>query len=181
MSTNTQEEEPEKAKERLNMSQPPPGKPPPHSGTPVRRTGQALLDKGNAAIDRAKATRAGAMWARLNAVDFINSAFQFATFAMLCIFPLLVVVAAAAGSDIRKVISTRLGLNPQAAKDVNGLMSSGHQALTSLTVVGIVVLVFSAISIASTLQSWYQKVYDQPPSRDWMRQLVNRLIWWPGS
>lgn len=118
------------------MSQPQPGKPPPHSGTPVRRTGQALLDKGNAAIDRANATRAGAMWARLNAVDFINSAFQFATFAMLCIFPLLVVVAAAAGSDIRKVISTRLGLNPQAAKDVNGLMSSGHQALTSLTVVG---------------------------------------------
>jgi membrane protein len=110
----------------------------------------------------------------------MKSAFQFATFAMLCIFPLLIVIGAALGGDIRKLIITRLGLNPQAAKDVNGLIGSGHQALASLTVLSTVFLVLSAIAIASTLQEWYQKVYDQPPSRDWMRQLVNRLIWVAG-
>ena len=46
----------------------------------MRGKGRALLDKGNAAVGRAKASRAGTFWTRLNAVDFMNSAFQFATF-----------------------------------------------------------------------------------------------------
>jgi membrane protein len=41
-------------------------------------------------------------------------------------------------------------------------------------------LVLSAIGIATNLQLWYQRVYDQPPSRDWMHQLVNRLVWVAG-
>jgi membrane protein len=44
-------------------------------------------------------------------------------------------------------------------------------------VLGVAWLVLSAIGIASTLQAWYQKVYDQPPSQDWLRQLINRIIW----
>jgi membrane protein len=84
------------------MSLPPPGKPMQRSGASMREKGRALIDKGNAVIGRAKATRAGAMWTRLNAVDFINSAFQFATYALLCIFPFMIVVTAAAGDDFRK-------------------------------------------------------------------------------
>lgn len=129
---------------------------------------------------RNEASRAGTLWTRLNAVDFMNSAFQFATYWALCIFPLLVVVTAAAGRNITKTIATRLGLNPQAAKDVDALISSGHQALADLTVFGIVFLVLIAIGIASTLQVWYQKVYDLPPSGDWMHLLVNRLVWVAG-
>ena len=157
-----------------------PGKPAQRSSTSAREKGRALLDKGNAVIDRAKATRAGTMWTRLNAVDFINSAFQFATYALLCIFPLMIVITAAAGGDFRKVIISRLGLNAQAAKDVDGLFASGGQALATVTVLGWVFLVLSAIGIASTVQVWYQRVYDQPPSGDWIRLLVNRLVWVAG-
>jgi hypothetical protein len=139
------------------MSLPPPGKPMQRSGASMREKGRALIDKGNAVIGRAKATRAGAMWTRLNAVDFINSAFQFATYALLCIFPFMIVVTAVAGDDFRKVIITRLGVNPQAAKDVDGLIASGQQALATITVLGSAFLVRSAIGIATNLQLWYQK------------------------
>jgi membrane protein len=162
------------------MSPPPPAKPAKRSAAAIRDKGQNLVGKGNAVIDRAKATRAGTMWTRLNTVDFINSAFQFATYALLCIFPLMIVITAAAGGDFRKVIIARLGLNPQAAKAVDGLFSSGGQALATITVLGWVFLVLSAIGIASTLQAWYQRVYDQPPSGDWIRLLVNRLVWVAG-
>lgn len=162
------------------MSTPSPAKPAKRSAAAIRDKGQALVGKGNAAIDRAKATRAGTMWTRLNTVDFINSAFQFATYALLCIFPLMIVITAAAGGDFRKVIISRLGLSPQAARDVDGLFSSGSQALATITVLGWVFLVLSAIGIASTLQVWYQRVYDQPPSGDWIRVLVNRLVWVAG-
>jgi membrane protein len=163
------------------MSQPPPGKPAQRSGASPRGKGRVFLDKGNAAIGRAKATRAGTMWTQLNAVDFINSAFQFATYGVLCVFPLMIVITAAAGGDFRKVIITRLGLSPPAAKDVNGLISSGSQALATTTVLGGVVLALSAIGIASTLQVWYQRVYDQPPSGDLLRSFINRLVWVAGA
>jgi uncharacterized BrkB/YihY/UPF0761 family membrane protein len=84
------------------------------------------------------------------------------------------------GGNIRKVITVRLGLSPQAAKDVNALITSGHQALTSLTVPGIVFLALSALGISSTLQAWYQKIYDQPPPRDAIRLLVSRAVWVAG-
>jgi membrane protein len=159
------------------MSQPPPAKPAKRPVASIREKGQALAGKGNAALDRAKATRAGTFWTQLNTVDFINSAFQFATFAALCIFPLLIVVSAALGGNAKKVITVRLGLNPQAAKDVGALLSSGHQALSGLTVPGIVFLVLSAIGISSTLQAWYLKVYDQPPPRNALRLLWSRTAW----
>ena len=163
------------------MSSPPADEPAHRSGAPARERGRALLGKGNAAIVWAKATPAGILWTRLNAADFINSAFQFATYALLCIFPFMIVVTAAAGGSFRKVLIARLGLNPQAATDVDALIASGSQALASLTVLGIAFLTLSAIGIATNLQAWYQKVYDQPPPPgDWMRPLLSRLVWVAG-
>jgi membrane protein len=162
------------------ISPPPPGKPAHSSGSSTRDKGRALLGKGNAAISWAMATRAGTLWTRLNAVEFMNSAFQFAAYALLCIFPFMIVVTAAAGDSFRNVIIARLGLNPQAAKDVDAIIASGSQALASLTVLGIAFLALSAIGIATNLQTWYQKVYDQPPSGDWMRALLNRMAWVAG-
>ena len=163
------------------MSSPPADEPAHRSGAPVRERARALLGKGNAAIVWAKATPAGILWTRLNAADFINSAFQFATYALLCIFPFMIVVTAAAGGSFRKVLIARLGLNPQAATDVDRLIASGSQALASLTVLGIAFLTLFAIGIATNLQTWYQKVYDQPPPPgDWMRPLLSRLVWVAG-
>jgi membrane protein len=95
----------------------------------------------------------------------MNSSFAFAALAVVCGFPFFAVVAAATGGDVRQAIIRRMGLNSEAASDVNGLISSGHRAVATLTVFGAVLLVAGAIGMASTLQAWYQKIYDQPPTK----------------
>jgi membrane protein len=52
--------------------------------------------------------------------------------------------------------------------------------VTTLSIIGAAVVLLGAIGIASTLQAWYQRVYDQPPARKLTRQLANRLLWLGG-
>jgi membrane protein len=144
---------------------------------------RALLDKGKGSVERAKTTvgrTGGTLWSRLTAVDFMDSAFSFAALALLCGIPVLVDLDAAVGGSARQTIITRFGLNAQAAKDVDGLFSSGQQAVATLTVIGGLWLVLSAFALASTLQGWYQRVYDQPPPHDWLKPLVSRVVWLVG-
>ena len=139
-----------------------------------------LLEMESHAVEWAKATKAGAFWSRLNAVDFMNSSMQFAVLAMLCLFPFVFFVSAESGGDARHALIARLGLDQNAARDVNQLMSSGSHAVTDLSIVGLALVLLGAISIASTLQLWYQRVYEQPPAPNWARQLANRLLWLGG-
>ena len=158
--------------------------PAPDSATPDARAArsrrQALRDKETAAVQRVKTGTVATMWSDLNAVDFMNSAFQFSALIILCLFPFLVVIQAAAGGNVTHTIIIRLGLNAQAAKDVDGLISSGPQAIRSLTVIGAIVLVLFAVSIPGTLQLWYQRLFDVAPSPQARGQLLIRLIWMAG-
>jgi membrane protein len=146
----------------------------------LRDEERRLLDMESHAVEWAKATTAGAFWSRLNAVDFMNSSMQFAVLAMLCLFPFVFFVSAESGGDARHALIARLGLDQKAARDVNQLMSSGSHAVTDLSIVGLALVLLGAISIASTLQLWYQRVYEQPPAPNWARQLANRLLWLGG-
>jgi membrane protein len=126
---------------------------------------------GGAAVARAKASAPGRYWSHLSAVDFMNSSFAFAALAVLCGFPFLAVIHAAAGADVRQAIITRMGLSPQAARDVNALISSGHRAVATLTALSALLLVVGAVGMAGTLQAWYQRIYDQPPVKGTLRHL----------
>jgi membrane protein len=117
------------------------------------------------------------VWSRLNAVDFMTSSMQFAALAIICLLPFLFFVAAVTGADARRTIVTRLGLDNAAARDVNALIYSSNHALNGLSVLGVAFIVFGALGIASTLESWYQRVYEQPPSPGWVRRNVNRAVW----
>jgi len=139
-----------------------------------------LLEQGSHAYDWVRATAAGTFWSKLNAIDFMNSSLQFAALAVLCLFPFLITVSAESGGDARHALIARLGLDQNAARDVNDLMSSGHHAVTTLSIAGALFVLLGAIGIASTLQVWYQRVYDQPPAQTLYRQLVNRLLWLAG-
>jgi membrane protein len=59
-------------------------------------------------------------------------------------------------------------------------MSPGTHAAAALSVVGAAFVLLGAIGIASTLQSWYQRVYDQPRRHKWTRQVTAQLIWVSG-
>jgi len=141
---------------------------------------QRLLDMESRAVEWVKATTAGTFWSRLNAVDFMNSSMQFAVLAVLCLFPFVFLVSAESGGDARHALIARLGLDQKAARDVNQLMSAGNHAVTDLSIIGVAMVLLGAVGIASTLQVWYQRVYDQPPAPNWARQLANRSIWLGG-
>ena len=74
-----------------------------------------------------------------------------------------------------------MGLNAQAAKDVDALISTGPQTVSALSVLGAIFLVLFAIAIPGTLQEWYQNVYDQPaPHGGAGKQLARKLVWVAG-
>ena len=139
-----------------------------------------LLEQGSHAVDRVRVTTAGTFWSRLNAIDFMNSSLQFAALAVLCLFPFLITVSAEGGGDARHALVARLGLDQEAARDVDKLMSSGSHTVTTLSIVGGALVLLGALGIASTLQVWYERAYDQPPAQNLARQLANRLLWLGG-
>jgi hypothetical protein len=55
---------------------------------------------------------------------------------LVCFFPFLAVVVAATGRNTQQTITDRLGLSGQAAKDVDALISAGHQMVSTLSVLG---------------------------------------------
>jgi membrane protein len=139
-----------------------------------------LVDVEHRVAERIKASTAGSVWSRLNAIDFMNSSMVFSALAVLCLFPFLFIVAAKIGGDARPALIRRMGLDHNAARAVDSLMSPGTHAATTLDVVGAVWIVLGAIGIAATLQEWYQKVYDQPTGGKKIRHLTAQLVWATG-
>jgi membrane protein len=147
-----------------------------------RLDGQArgLLEVERHVANLVQASMPGNVWSRLNAIDFMNSSMVFSALAVLCLFPFLFIVAAMVGGDARPALIRRLGLDQNAAKSIDSLMSPGTHAATTLDLIGAVWIILGAIGIASTLQIWYQKVYDQPPGGKKIRQLTAQLAWVAG-
>ncbi|GAB3969111.1 hypothetical protein GCM10029978_039800 [Actinoallomurus acanthiterrae] len=120
-----------------------------------------LRRRGRGAAQRLRAGEPGRLWSRLNAVDFYGASFQLAALAILCFFPFLIVVTAAAGRDAAAVVAGWLGLNREAAQDVAALFEHGPGSGT-LTITSVCLLVVGALAVAGTLQQWYERVFDVP-------------------
>jgi membrane protein len=125
-----------------------------------------------ARLARFERSAAGRYWSHLSAADFLNSSFAFAALAVLSAFPFLAVSTAVIGGDIRKAVVARMGLNVQATRDVDGLIAHGNQAVATLTWVSAIVLVLGAIGMASTLQIWYHRIYEQTPPKGLLLHLA---------
>jgi len=123
-------------------------------------------------VKRFEQSAPGRFWAHLSTADFMNSSFAFAALAVLSAFPFLAVTSSVIGGDIRKAIVARMGLNAQATHDVNGLISTGNQAVATLTWVSAIVLVLGGIGMASTLSAWYHRIYARTPSKGFLRRLA---------
>jgi membrane protein len=132
---------------------------------------RALEDR----LGRFEESAAGRYWSHLSTADFMNSSFAFAALAVLCAFPFLAVTSTVLGVDLRTVIAARMGLGPQATRDIEGLISSGDKAVATLTWVSAIVLVLGAIAMASTLQQWYERIYEQPAPKGYVRRFAFQL------
>jgi uncharacterized BrkB/YihY/UPF0761 family membrane protein len=123
-------------------------------------------------LERFEKSAPGRFWAHLSTADFMNSSFAFAALAVLSVFPLLAVSSAVIGGDIREAIVARMGLNAQATQDVEALIARGNQAVDTLTWVSVIVLVLGGIGMASTLSTWYHRIYERTPPKGLLRHLV---------
>ena len=139
---------------------------------PREASGRSRLAALNERVRRFEQSAAGRYWRHLSTADFMNSSFAFAALAVLSAFPFLAVSSTVVGGDIRRAIVARMGLNAQATHDVDGLIATGNQAVATLTWVSAFVAVLGAIGMASTLQSWYLRIYEQPAQKGFARRLL---------
>jgi uncharacterized BrkB/YihY/UPF0761 family membrane protein len=112
---------------------------------------------------------AGRYWAHLSTADFMNSSFAFAALAVLSAFPFLAVTSSVIGGDIREAIVHRMGLSGEAARDIDGLIATGNQAVATLTWFSAIVLVLGGIGMASTLTAWYHRIYERTAPKGFVR------------
>jgi membrane protein len=136
---------------------------------PVSGWGLRALEARRAAFEK---SAAGRYWAHLSTADFMNSSFAFAALAVLSAFPFLAVSSSVIGGDIRKAIVARMGLSARATHDVEALIATGNQAVAALTWFSAFVLVLGGIGMASTLSSWYHRIYERTPPKGLLRHLV---------
>lgn len=115
---------------------------------------------------------AGRYWEHLSTADFMNSSFAFAALAVLSAFPFLAVTSTVIGGDIRQAIVARMGLDTQAEHDVNALISTGSQAVATLTWFSALLLVLGGVGMASTLSTWYHRIYERTPPKGLLRHLI---------
>jgi len=141
------------------------------AGESTRPGGLTLRER----VERFEESAAGRFWKHLSTADFMNSSFAFAALAVLSAFPFLAVTSAAIGGDFRKAIVVRMGLNAQATRDLEGLIATGNKAVATLTWISGIVLVLGAIGMAPTLQSWYQRIYEQAAPKGLLRHLGYQL------
>ncbi|MFF8833141.1 YhjD/YihY/BrkB family envelope integrity protein [Streptomyces sp. NPDC015131] len=129
-------------------------------------------------VRRLRKSRAGrlwdGMWGRLTEAEFFDHALQLAALALLCFFPVLIVLTEAAGRDTATVVVRWLGLSHEAAQAVASLFVPGPGSNT-VTVVSGFFMALGAIAVAGTLQSWYRALFEV--SRRGWRDVVVQVVW----
>ena len=117
---------------------------------------------------------ADALWKRLNSVDFLNQGMIFAGTLLLCAFPLFIVANSVAGRSAPSALARRLGLNRQAAGDLEHLFNSSHATVASVSGFAWVFLILSGFAMAASLQGLYQRIFglDSRTTRDMPRALI---------
>lgn len=144
-----------------------------------RRTQRWQVDRRWwSAVRRFEESGPGRLWGRLSAADFFGHSFQLAALALLCFFPFLIIISAAAGRDAAVVVAGWLGLNQQAAEAVASLFAPATTSGATLTVASAALLLLGAMAVAGTLQSWYRMLFEVAAG-GW-RDTAAQLAWLAG-
>lgn len=111
--------------------------------------------------ERFETTVIGRVWKRLSELGFLDSSVQFSAAFILSFIPFLLLVSALIGRDLPHALVARSGFSPQAARDVTSLFAHGSSSITVFTIVGVILTIAGADSMAKILQNWYGKVFAQ--------------------
>ena len=119
-------------------------------------------------------------WRRAMELSLGTHSLAMAAQQILCTAPLLVAFSALNQGDrstsVGAVLSRYLGLSRGASKDVAMLFTTSRSLATTDTLVGLVVALLFATSIAITQQRWYELVWSLPRGPV-LRSTVRQLAW----
>ncbi len=117
-------------------------------------------------------------WSELDQLGFVRSCINFAGLFVISFLPFLLLVSALFGSNFSHALALRSDLSPAAAGDVAVLFAHKGGGVTSQSIIGLVLVVLGAESLAGNLQTWYAKVFGCE-IRGWQGQV--RRLWWLGG
>ena len=143
--------------------------------THATRQTEALKAGAAAGKRRFEAGAAGDLWHRLMLLDIVNQAMLFAATLLVCAFPFLMLLDAIAGRSFASRIVRRMGLDHEAAAQVEALFKTGGSTQTAVSVGSAVVIVLSVVCVVTSIQSLYARVYGFEP-RD-LQAWWPRLLW----
>jgi membrane protein len=127
---------------------------------------------------RLEHTLPGRIWTQLGELGFIDSSLQFAALFTLSFIPFLMLLSVVLGRDLPQALAARSEFNATASHDVTALFTHGRAALTSLSLIGIVLVIFGAESVSRILQIWYAKIF-RAEIHGW-KALARRAEWLTG-
>jgi membrane protein len=112
---------------------------------------------------------------QLKGLDVADQVMLFGTGLLLSLLPLLILLSAFASERADDDIALHLGLNSQAAGVTSRLFKTAPASLNAATVLSLVFVVAGTVTVASSLQLIYERVFHQE-HRGWA-YLPRRLAW----
>jgi membrane protein len=132
----------------------------------------------SAARNRVEPTTAGQVWRQLRELGFIDSSLQFAAVFTLGFVPFLMLISAALGPGLTRVIVARSGFSTRAAHDLAVLFIHARTASASMTVLAVFLAVAGGGTVARMVQAWYAKTF-RAPVGGW-KAIARRVEWLAG-
>jgi membrane protein len=127
-----------------------------------------------AARDRYRGSLAQDFAVRLKAIDFSDQIMLFGAGLLVTLLPFLILLAAFASQRVDDDIAVRLGLDRRASGIVTHLLASAPASLNVATATSLLFVAAGTLTVASSLQQIYEKVFHQDHRgiRDWYRLLI---------
>ncbi len=129
----------------------------PETSRPARHGRSGRLAAGVRA--RYGGSSAQHLWARLNAVDFINRGMLLAAVLLLCFFPFFITYDALAGRSAVDSLVRHLGLNARAAAIMTSVFAPASTTSGAVTGTAWVFFVLGGIAAASAIQELYESAF----------------------
>jgi membrane protein len=127
------------------------------------------------ARDRFDGSLAQSFLTRLKILDFANQAMLFGAGLLVSLLPFVILLSAFASQRVDDDISLRLGLDRRAAGIMDHLFTTAPATLSVATATSLVFLIAGMLTVASSLQQIYEKVFGQ--DHRGARDLYRLLTW----
>ena len=138
-----------------------------------------IIDRGPRRWRAVRPDLVARVWDRAQQLNLATHSLALAAQQILCTAPLLVAFAAfrpGSRGGVGQVLSRYLGLSEAASRDVDALFVSTVTLDTTDAVVGLLVALVFATSIAATQQRWYELVWEVPRA-GLVRSTLHQLVW----